>query len=404
MICLLLSDSYYPYVSGVVRSVALTAGELARRGHRVLVVAPAYPGSAGPGPDRPEAPPVEMVRLPSLPAPGVPGFRIPLPLADPVIRALRRHGRTPDVIHVHSPFVAGGLGLRLRRLTGAPVVFTHHTLYHLYAHYARLPGPLARAWTLGRLRAFCRRVDAVVVPTPSVAEFIRSAYRPVGRVEVIPTGLELASLQSARGEAVRQRLGIPPDAPVVLHVGRLAPEKNVAVLLQALLQVLQAVPQAHAVVVGGGPLRGWMAARAGAAELSVRGRLHVVGPVPAEAVADWYGAADLFVTASTTETQGLVAVEAMAVGVPVVGPDAYGLRDVVAHGTCGLLVAARADALAAASLRLLGQPDLRRRMAEAARREATRYDVAETVSRLLELYADLRRDVAGSPAEPAGRA
>ena len=399
MTFLFVTDSYRPYVSGVVRSVAVTAAELARRGHRVLIVAPAYPKrhrlpDPGHGAGAPDESPVQVVRLPSVPAPGAPGFRIPLPCMGPVLRALRQADLRPDVVHVHSPFVAGSLGLRLRRRTGAPVVFTHHTLYHLYAHYGRLPRPLVSRWTLRRVAGFCQRVDAVVAPSSAVAELVREGYRAAVAVRVLPTGLDLTPFCQASRESVRRQLSLPPHAPVLLHVGRLAREKNVTVLLEALVRVLRAAPDARALVVGGGPLEGWV--RRQAAGTPEAARLQVVGPVAPEQVPAWYAAADVFVTASTTETQGLVAVEAMAAGVPVVAPDAFGLRDVVVDGRCGYLVPPRADALAEAALRLLRLPELRRRMAQAARQEAARYDVRETVSALLALYEEVRANTAGA--------
>lgn len=417
----LLSDSYHPYVSGVVRSVALTASELARRGHRVLIVAPAYPPlppahpRVAPEPprdtpahDRPDPEPtgVQVVRLPSLPAPGAGGFRIPLPCMGPVLQAMQQTGLTPDVIHVHSPFVTGSLALRLRRRTGAPVVFTHHTLYHLYAHYARLPRRLVRWWTRRHVAGFCRQVDAVVAPSRAVAQLVRQLYGAEGLLRVVPTGLDLRPFAQAPREPLRQRLAIPPRAPVLLHVGRLAPEKNVAVLLEALFQVLQALPDAHALVVGGGPLEAWVRRQAAGSPSS--GRIHVAGPVAPEEVPAWYAAADLFITASTTETQGLVAVEAMAAGLPVVAPDAFGLRDVVADGRSGYLVPARdqtlAQALAEAALRLLQSLDLRQAMARAARQEAARYDIRETVSALLALYEEVRSARAPTPSRASAPA
>lgn len=395
MLVLFLSDSYRPYVSGVVVSAELTGRELARQGHRVLLAAPgpalwparlagrhACPADANPS----DGGTFRVVSLPSIPVVGVPRFRAPLPLMGPILHALKQEG-IPQVLHTHSPFVAGSLGLRLRARLGVPLVFTHHTMYHLYAHYGRLPEPLVRRWTLSRVARFCRQVDAVVAPSPSVARLVREQYGVDTPVHVIPTGLPLEPYHSAPRQPVRQRLGIGEDAPVLLYAGRLAREKNVPVLLETMQRVLHALPQAHGLVVGGGPLEGWLRRQVAASGLG--DRLHVVGAVAPEQMPAWYGAADLFVTASVTETQGLVAVEAMACGLPVVAADGPGLRDVVVDGRCGLLVAAHPHLLAEACLRLLTRPSLRKAMAQQARQQAERYDIRRTTGQLLALYREL---------------
>lgn len=376
------SDSYTPYVSGVVQSIRLTARALTRLGHQVIVVAPAYPAHDANEPDDTGA---LVIRLPSIPAPGQPVFRIPLPWR----RALRPlSGQRLDVVHAHSPFLSGGLARWVARRHRAPLVFTHHTLYHEYAHYGLLPAWALVPAILRRVGAFCRAVDCVVAPTASIAALLPRLYGSTAPVEVIPTGLELRAFREADPAWLRQTLGIPGDAPVVLHVGRLAREKNILVLMQALRHILDEMRSAHAVVVGGGPFLAQL--HRAASEAPFAGRLHLVGPVPPHAVPRYMAGASLFLTASTTETQGLVAVEAMAAGLPVVAPRAGGLPDVVTDGQQGLLTEPSPAPLARAALRLLTDARSREAMARRARERADVFDVEATSRRLLEVYEALQ--------------
>ncbi|HEY8486159.1 MAG TPA: glycosyltransferase, partial [Limnochordales bacterium] len=227
MVVLFVSDSYRPYVSGVVVSLEWTARQLARLGHQVVLAVPApgrqaregglgllAPPEAEPRPCPSQTGLVRVVTLPSLPAPGVRGFRFPLPWAAPLYRALRRWGLRPQVVHAHSPFVAGRLALHLGRQLGCPVVFTHHTLYHLYAHYGKLPQRLVRPLTWRYVARYCRRVDGVVAPSEPVRELVVRGYGVTRPVRVIPTGIHLEPFLRASPGPARQRLGLRHEEPL----------------------------------------------------------------------------------------------------------------------------------------------------------------------------------------------
>lgn len=386
MIVVFVSDSYTPYVSGVVRSIQLTASALIRRGHRVAVVAPRYPGFERSQVDDGAAG-AWVERLPSVPAPGQQTFRLLLPVV-PRLRQLE--GLPVDVVHAHSPFLAGAVAAGLARRYRAPLVFTHHTLYHEYVHYAALPATLVKPFVLGRVGSFCRKASAVIAPTPAVARMLPTLYGPTAPVRVVPTGLDLSPFAAADRRWLRGRFGIPDRAPVLVHVGRLAKEKNVGSLLEALEILLGAHDVLHAVVVGGGPLARDLAAMAGGPRFA--GRLHAAGPAAPSDVPRHLAGADVFITASTTETQGLVAVEAMAAGLPVVAPAAGGFVDVIQHGQDGILCdGASPRELAAAAARLLFDERTRSAMAEQALRRAGAFSVDRTVAQLEEVYRQLPR-------------
>lgn len=384
------SDSYAPYVSGVVRFIELTRAELRRRGHRVAVFGPAYPGPGGGAPPGPgalaEAPwpdADDVYRFPSLPAPRYPQFRVPVPWGPRLQERLA--ALAPDVVHLHSPFVLGRLGLRAARRLGVPVCLTFHTQYDVYLE--RYAGPAAAALRpalLGTLRRFAGACDLVIAPTRAV----RSRLERLGvstRIEVLTGGIPVDRFAAGDGRAVRRDWGVPDSCRVLLYVGRLSAEKNLGVLVGAFERLAAARADVCLVMVGDGPLRPALARRAAA--LGER-RLLLPGAVAYERLPDVLAAADAFLFPSRSETQALAVLEALAAGLPVVAARSPEMEEVL--GDAGLVVDPDPGGMAAACARLLDDPALARELAERARRRAQRYALTAVVDRMLELYGELR--------------
>ncbi|MDQ7849847.1 MAG: glycosyltransferase [Armatimonadota bacterium] len=381
----MIVDSYLPYISGVVTSVAAFTRALRADGHRVVIAAPRYPGHRDDDPD--------IIRLPSLPAPGTPAFRLLLPLPGRLLRDPRV--QAADVVHVHGPFLAGTLGGAVARRLRRPLVFTHHTLYDQYVHYvpllpAVLTRPAARRW----VRAFANRCDLVIAPS----EVIRARLRELqvtARIEVLPTaGIDPRQLGRLPWGEVRARYGIPPQAPLLVSVSRLAPEKSVDLVLRAFQQVAEPWG-AYLLIVGDGPSAGDLRRLAG--DLGIAGRVRFTGALPHLAALAAMSAGDLFVLASQTETQGVVLVEAMAVGLPVVAVARAGAAEVVRDGEAGVLVEPAPEALAAAVRRLLAEPARRAEMSRRAHEIAAGYAVPTLARRLAALYQSARAQVDRTP-------
>lgn len=387
----LAAETFLPYVSGVTISVDALARGLGARGHDVLVIAPRPAthaalqavGSPGPAPRYAWLPSYQLPRL----AP--PGYRMPWPT--PLAAAWRdaRDWR-PDVVHAHSPFVTGVFARRLARATGSPLVFTHHTRFADYGHYlGPLAGPGARV-TDAYLRRFWAGCSAILAPSRDLAAEIQDRLPSDrrGRVHVVPTGIDVAGIQALSPIDLRPIAGWPAAATVVATLGRLAAEKSVEVVLDAVARV----PEARLVVIGGGPLEERLRQRAMRAHLA--GRVHFTGSLPrVEALATLRGA-DLFAFASRTETQGLVLAEALAAGLPAVAVDGPGVADSVRGGIDGLIVAAepaaeRPNRVAAAIGQLVGDGALRARMAERATADAGRFDLETRVGQVEAIYVEL---------------
>ncbi|HEY8179097.1 MAG TPA: glycosyltransferase, partial [Candidatus Limnocylindria bacterium] len=363
-------------------------------GHEVLLVAPRPadggepPGAGAPGP----SPAYAWLPSYQAPPPAPPGYRMPWPLPSDALRAARDFA--PDIVHAQSPFVSGLMARRTAQRTGARLVFTHHTRFADYRHYL---GPLA-GMAAGTLNAylgdFWAGCAAIVAPGSTLADEIRqrlaSRRRPL--VRVIPTGVDVGALQALSASDLRTAHGWPPDAVIVASHGRLAPEKNVSVLVEAFARAASRDPRLRLVLIGAGPATEATATRAAAPDLA--GRVALPGRMPRLTALAAVAGADIFAFASQTETQGLVLAEALAVGLPVVALAGPGVDDSVRDGVDGVLVRpARGDdtagSLAGAIVMLSGDRDRRLAMAGQAREGADRFDVTRRIEEVVALYREL---------------
>jgi 1,2-diacylglycerol 3-alpha-glucosyltransferase len=389
----IFGESYLPYLSGVTVSTETLARGLRAAGHQVVLVVPRPAGGAEPPGAGSPGPSPEYAWLPSYqgPRPAPPGYRMPWPLPTDALRAARDFA--PEIIHAQSPFVSGLMARRTAQRTGAPLVFTHHTRFGDYRHYL---GPLAGV-AEGTLNAylgdFWAGCAAVVAPGGALAAEIAQRMGPRRRplVRVIPTGVDVGALRALASRDLRAAHGWPPDAVIVASHGRMAAEKNVALLLEAFAVAAGSDPRLRLVLVGDGPAAEAIAARAAAPDLA--GRVALPGRMPRLEALSAVAGADLFAFASQTETQGLVVAEALAVGLPVVALAGPGVDDSVRDGVDGVLVPAAPDGatrgLGEAIVALAGDPERRGAMATLAREGAERFDVARRIDEVVALYREL---------------
>ena len=372
----MFTNTFPPQVSGVSVSVARLASCLRARGHSVLIVAPEFPHASADEPDVLRMPALQRVGGSDLSVPTVASRRL-----DERIAAF-----APDLVHAHHPFLLGDTALRIASSRGIPVVFTYHTRYEVYAQ-AGMPGnSTVMQVALGIALGYSNLCDAVIAPSESTARFLR-ANEVTPPVAVIPSGIPISALVGGDGPGMRRALGIPPDAFLVGHVGRLAVEKNLDYLAGALTSFLARHPTAHALIAGDGPMRRRLARMFERAGLG--GRVHFAGVVTGRSLADAYAAMDLFAFSSLSETQGLVLAEAMAAGVPVVALSGPGTEEIVVSGQNGQLLPADAtpSAFAGAIDRILSMDrPAREKISLAARRTADNFSVERVVERTATLY------------------
>ncbi len=374
----MVTNTYLPHIGGVARSIESFTREYRRRGHRVLIVAPEFPG-------QPEHE-LDVVRIPAIQNFNGSDFSVVLPVPGVLTEALDRFG--PDIVHSHHPYLLGMTALRKARKRALPLVFTHHTLYERYTHYVPGNSPTMARFVIELATRYANLTDHVFAPSESVAKLIRERG-VTAPITVVPTGVELERFENGCGRELRQRLDIPPDAFIVGHVGRLAPEKNLGFLAAAVTDFLAANPQARFMVVGRGPAAEEVAAVFAASGL--RGRLHMPGALDGAELRDAYHAMDVFAFSSKSETQGMVLTEAMAVGVPVVALDASGVRELVVDGEQGRLLEDEDVRSFSAALQWVHDlpASARQRVAAAARQRARQWSMPRTAARALSVYESL---------------
>jgi glycosyltransferase involved in cell wall biosynthesis len=376
------TDSYLPILNGVSTFIHLFKRTLEKFGHEPAVFTFGYTGRADPEPN--------VVRSPGVPL-GKSGYYAGLTYS----RRAWSIARTMDVLHTHHPFVSGSLAARLSRELNKPLVFTNHTRYDFYAaHYLPfLPRRAAHALLGAWMRRFARRCDLIIAVSAS-AHAMLEALGVDAPIEIIPNGVDLERFAQAQ-PAARCDLGLPPDACVLMYVGRLGPEKNLPGLLDAFARALAEAPQAFLALVGDGPQSAGL--REQAARLGLADRVRFVGMRPNEDIPSLLGAADVFITASITEGHPMTIIEALAAGRPVLAFDVPGIRETVIDGENGLLAPIEPAALGARMARLAGDAGLRARLSDGARRSAAQYSMDITTRRILEHYTRLIQERSKAP-------
>jgi len=384
---LMVSDVYFPRVNGVSTSIETFRRCLANEGVEVQLVVPRY----GHEPDADA-----IHRVAGWPVPGDPEDRLLSWRA--MHRSTLDAAHHCDLIHVQTPFIAHYAGTRAARRLGKPVLATYHTLFEEYLqHYAPL---LPAAWLKGQARAWSRRqcnaLDAVIVPSSAMESRLRN-YGVTTPLHILPTGIDVERLGSGDGAAFRAAHQISPEQPLALFVGRVAHEKNIDFLLDALTQLRQRCPNVLLLIAGEGPALPSLRQRVERDGLQEAVRF--IGYLDREhGLPGCYAAADVFVFASRTETQGLVLLEAMAAGLPVVALAEMGTIDILASGGGCIAPTAEPTAFATAVAEVLEQPAYRAKLKTEARRHAAAWSDRAMATRLARLY----RSLAGliSVAEP----
>jgi len=380
-ICM-MTNTYLPHVGGVARSVSTFADEYRRLRHRVLVIAPEFEGKPLP----PRAASI-VERVPAIQKFNGSDFSVRLPIVGLPPRLAEFQ---PDIIHAHHPFLLGDTALRVAATKNAPVIFTHHTRYEDYTHYVPFDSTALKEIAINLSTHFANMCDGVIAPSESIARLIRrrGVERPI---RVVPTGIDVASFSSGNGARFRRKFRVPADAFVVGHVGRLAPEKNLEYLAEAVARFLHGAPNAWFVVVGAGPSEEKL--REIFSKHGVANRLVLAGKHTGRALADAYNAMNVFAFASFSETQGMVLAEAMAAGLPVVALNASGVREVIDDARNGYMLEKNATPtrFAEALARLSREPKRLTSFSARARQTAESFSKEHCAKLALEFYSDVRR-------------
>jgi glycosyltransferase involved in cell wall biosynthesis len=372
------ADTYAPQINGISVSLQLLANSLRAGGHRVTIFAPRFPDYCDTDPD--------VHRIPSVPYMQSPPFYISVPGTPRTSLEIRRCEF--DVLHVHSPLSAGILAYITAKAKHTPLVYTYHTAISDYIHYLNIAGnaQAMRAAASWFSTATANLADHVVTPSAKTRELLLQQHvaRPV---HVIPNGIDLGRFQRANlSQAFRRQLGIANDAPVLLSLGRLAPEKNLSLLVESFPYVAAHIPDAHLVFAGDGSSRSELEARAAASAYGER--IHFLGMVARADLPDLLHEADLFLSASTSETQCVAMAEAIAAGLPVVAVADKAFAGMFANGVNGCVAPQDAQGFGAVVCNLLADPEKLRRFGRNSVELSCNFSIDAQAAALVQLYRE----------------
>ncbi|MGI4791410.1 MAG: glycosyltransferase family 4 protein [Janthinobacterium lividum] len=374
----IFTESYPPLINGVSTSVQTLTAQLEQAGHSVYVFTSRYPNY--------EDERLGVYRYPSVNSLVEPDYVVPIPFSPSITHIIPTLGL--DIVHSQSPFFLGLVARRTARALNLPHISTNHTLYTEYAHYLPLPTVgVTRRLLVRWMHRFYNSCDRVLAPSELTRRVLIDRCGVRTPVTVVPTAIPAPPYVLARPAETRQEFSLPPDARILLYVGRLAPEKNLDLLLRAFALVTGKTNDTYLVLAGSGKSR--RALEDHARMLGIHRRTRFVGFLSRTKLYPLYQAADLFLFPSKTETQGLAVGEALAAGLPCIVVNSGGAPEAIRDGEDGFLVEDQAEAMAARALDLLADPLRYRRMAEEARRGAAGRVPEAVGGRIISVYEEL---------------
>ncbi|MCD6152947.1 MAG: glycosyltransferase [Syntrophobacterales bacterium] len=374
------TNNYLPFIGGVPLSIQRLCRSLMTKGHNVKIIAPSYRNNDTDHEER-------IYRCPAI----ISYKKIEnFPIVNPFSPALRKIfcSWKPDIVHIHHPYWLGRTGLRLAKRAGVPVIYTYHTRFEKYAHYVPIPGIVFKNILAHYIvKNFAMKCDGVIVPTYSAEEYLRNLGVST-MVETIPTGLDTTAFENVDLEEANdlRRSFVTNKGKLLVSVARLSPEKNLYFLLDALKQVQsQARVKFHCLIIGDGMERKNLEKYA--EKNGLTSIITFTGKVMPEKMPLYYTAADLFVFTSTSETQGMVLLEAMAGGCPVVAVRSSGIADVIKNGITGFKTRENATEWAKTIAGLLEDDRHLAEMSTNAKRFASKFSEDKIADRVLDFYA-----------------
>jgi len=372
----LFTDTYAPQVNGVSISLQLVSEGLQRRGHQVTIFAPRIPGYKD---DQPG-----VVRLPSLKYLNDPPIYVAV-LGTPrsTWSLTRKHF---DVLHAHSPLTVGLLAYFTASTKNLPLIYTYHTSITDYTHYLKIIGGT------GVIRHAARWFsttstnlgDQIVVPSPKFHRLLL-AQKVTKQIHTIPNGIDLTNFKTAKNPGFfRNRLGLEPDAPILLTVGRVDPEKCLDFLIDVFACMAERVPEAHLVIAGDGSARKKLEEHAAATK--VRDRIHFLGMVKRADLPDLLHDATVFLSASTTEVHPISVIEAIASGLPLVAVQDEAFEGMIVENENGHLTPLDVNAFSKTLVKLLSDPETLKRYGKRSTELSEKYSIEGQVRSLEDLY------------------
>lgn len=319
----LFTDTYFPQVSGVSTSIKLLKDELIKRGHQVIIFTTTDPQARGEE---------GIVRLPSVPFVSFEDRRVAYGGFDRCLKIAREYEL--DIVHTHTEFSLGLAGRFVASRLKIPTVHTYHTMYENYTHYI-LKGYLIRPLHVKLLsKMFCSGADGIIAPSQLTYDTLRQ-YGIKEKMAIIPTGVTIPTYDANVKSQLRQQLNLADDHQVLLSLSRLSKEKNIAAVIEAMAMLHPQLPQARLVIVGDGPERDALEKQV--TQLQLQSCVQFTGQIDHDSVWKYYQMADLYVNASTSESQGLTYLEAFANQLPIIAKRNDYLAEIMTNASFGQL-------------------------------------------------------------------
>lgn len=347
----LFTDTYFPQVSGVATSIRTLKTELEKQGHAVFIFT-----TTDKDVNRYED--WQIIRIPSVPFFAFKDRRFAYRGFTKALEIAKQYQL--DIIHTQTEFSLGLLGIWIARELKIPVIHTYHTQYEDYVHYIA-KGMLIRPSMVKYLvRGFLHDVDGVICPSEIVRDLL-SKYKVKVEKRVIPTGIELAKFERPEIKeenlaTLRSKLGIKEDEKMLLSLSRISYEKNIQAVLAAFAQVLKEEDKVKLVVAGDGPYLDSLKEQA--VQLQIQDQVIFTGMIAPSETALYYKAADFFISASTSETQGLTYLESLASGTPVIAHGNPYLDNLISDKMFGTLYYGEQELAGAILEALIATPDM----------------------------------------------
>lgn len=374
----LFTDTYAPQVNGVSISLQLISEGLKKRGHQVTIFAPRFPGYKD---DQ-----SNVMRLPSLKYLNNPPIYVAV-LGTPrsTWSLTRKHF---DVLHAHSPLSVGLLAYLTASTKRLPLIYTYHTSITDYTHYVKFIGgtsvmKYAARWFSA---ASTNLGDQIVVPSPKFERLLHE-QKVRRNIHVVPNGIDLSSFQTAKNPgSIRRKFGIKPDAPILLTVGRMDPEKRLDFIVDAFVRIAGHNPDVHLVFAGDGSARKSIESQA--LGTKVKDRIHFLGMVARAELPDVLHDADLFLSASTTEVHPISVIEAIASGLPIVAVKDEAFEGMIENDQNGYMVPLNLETYADTISALLTDREKLSRFGKHSAALSEKYSIEGQVKALEKLYME----------------
>ena len=380
----LFTDTYFPQVSGVATSIKTLRDELIAQGHHVYIFTSSDPRAT----DSPED---GIYRFPSVPFVSFKDRRIAFTGWLKVLRIARKLDL--DIVHNQTEFSLGVMGKMVAKELGIPCIHTYHTMYQDYLHYIA-NGRVLKPKDVARLaHLYLKNMAGVIAPSERVLDTLES-YHVESPIRVIPTGVNLRVYRlrdtPEQKLSMSQKYGYDRDTPVLLSLSRLAFEKNIQELIASMPDVLAKEPTAQLLIVGDGPARQSLERQV--REMYLRDHVTFAGQISNDEVPHYYQIADVFVSASDSESQGLTYDESLASDVPIVVRRSEYTDQLIDDPGIGMSFQKRAD-LVKGILHYIQNPPVEEAKAK---REQKLHDISAEVfgRRVVEFFEDFQMRVA----------